>query len=119
VSAREPNPALRESFLSRWGDSEHGRTLRRYGELLFTMATEAESILLRGEPSSDEPFAVEDIRTALVDLGPVLETLDIVPANAKREGVPGLGRSAAGWTRQLRKIAAAMEAALAKWEAEP
>lgn len=120
MSARpEPNPVFRETFLSRWGASEYGRTLRAFGELLHAMSAEAESMLLRGEPRSSQPFAIEDVRTALGDLGPVLEVLDDVPADAKREGVPGLGRSAAGWARQLRKVAAAMEAALEKLEDEP
>lgn len=116
MSAREPNPALRESFLSRWGASEYGRTLRSFGDLLNTMSVEAESRLLRGEPRSSQPFAVEDVRTALVDLGPVLEVLDDVPGNAKRDGVPGLARSGASWARRLRAIKAEMASALEKLE---
>ena len=118
MSARpEPNPALRESYLSRWGASEYGRTLRRFGDLLNTMSAEAESKLLRGEPRSSQPFTVEDVTTALVDLGPVLEMLDEAARNGTREeGTAMLSRSAAGWARQVRKVAAAMEAALAKLE---
>jgi hypothetical protein len=119
VSARpEPNPVFRESFLSHWGVSRHGRTLRAYGDLLSKMSGEAESILLRREPRSEEPPAVEDVISALVDLGPVLDLLDEVANTAERDDLPRLGRSAAGWARQIRKVAAAMEATLEKLEGE-
>jgi hypothetical protein len=119
MSRREPNPALRESFLSRWGGSEYGRTLRRYGDLLNTMSAESENMLLPGEPRPDEPPAVEDVTAALVDLAPVLELLDEVARTGARDGLPRLGRSAAAWARQIRKVAAPMEAAVEKLEAEP
>jgi len=63
---------------------------------------------------------VEDVTAALVDLAPVLELLDEVARSGSRyKSTVALARSAAGWARQLRKVAAAMEAALVKWEARP
>lgn len=90
-------PVLRETILWRFRDPEHIETLRRFGDLLVSMAAET---FYWGATHGWEPFHGEANAAAedLANVADFLEEIAELPDDAR------LAEAAVGWARELRRL---------------
>ena len=115
ATTRTPNPALREGFLVILaGEPENQETLRRFGDLLHTMVGETV------RTPCPVPMVQAETEAALVDLIELTERLADAATYAHLDKLAEiqLGAVAGKQAKTLRKVIAALEAALAEMTAD-
>jgi len=115
ATRRTPNPALREGFLVILaGEPENQGTLRRFGDLLHTMVGETV------RTPCPVPMVQAEAEAALVDLIELTERLADAATYAHLDKLAEiqLGAVTGNQAKALRKVIAALEAALAEMTAD-
>lgn len=110
MSARRPNPVFRESFLWYHFDAERAETMSRFGEILSSLANEADAF----HPRHEGPLVFGEVGAAAVDLAAVVHDLKAAAGDADSrdpKAVKLAGR-AVRWSEQLGAVLAEIRSAV-------